>query len=90
MRTDTTSEDINEDGFMEVPYGFIMDNVAELRNLTATSNKLFSIYPDPVFLPIYETMYVQPKNDYVTINVSIECFIWCNILWFIDNITHNF
>ena len=56
-----------------LPYGFIMDNVMELRNLTAYTNgqRLFSFYPDPIFLPFEEGIkYFQPKNEYLTINVS--------------------
>ena len=56
-----------------LPYGFIMDNVTELRNITAYTNGrlLFSFYPDPIFLPFAEGfVYFPPKSKYLTIDVS--------------------
>mgnify|MGYP001557088011 CR=1 FL=1 len=60
---------------MPISYGLIMDNVTELRNLTAYSGgkRQFTIYPDPVFKPFVDGVkrYFPTKNDYLTIDVSI-------------------
>ena len=56
-----------------IPYGFIMDNVMELRNLTAYTNGRLrlSFYHDPIFLPFEDDiMYFPPKYEYLTIDVS--------------------
>ncbi len=57
-----------------VAYGFIMDNVTDLKNLTAISEgeRIFLIFPDPIFFPFDSgEKFYQPKNEYLTINVSI-------------------
>ena len=56
-------------------YGFKMDNVTELLNLTRRSGgrHIFVLYPDPYFQPLDEEgiQTFQLKNEYLTINVSI-------------------
>jgi len=69
MRTDTTSVQQDPGDYAQVSYGFIMDHVQELRNLTATTDRVFRIYADPIFEPFDEgVMYFQTKNEYLTIN----------------------
>ncbi len=61
------------DNPITVNYGFIMDNVLSLRNITTQNgqSRIFSFYSDPVLLPFEEEYkYYQPKNEYLTINVS--------------------
>ena len=71
MRTEISTEPQDPEDFAQVSYGFIMDNVEELRNLTATSERVFKIYADPILHPFEDGVsYFQPKNDYLTINVS--------------------
>ena len=55
-----------------LPYGFIMDNVTELRNITAYTNGrlLFSFCPDPIFLPFEGFVYFPSTYEYFTIDVS--------------------
>ena len=63
-----------------VPYGFIMDNVTALKNLTAYDDRraMFRFYPDPTFESFEEGVkYFQNKNEYLTINVSTH--FWCNL-----------
>ena len=55
-------------------YGFVMDGVVSLRNLSspAMGAHLFSVYPDPKFEEFeggVKQLY-SSKNEYLTINVS--------------------
>lgn len=54
-----------------------MDNVQELRNLTAHNGDhfMFKVYSDPVFETFEDGIkYFQPKNEYLTINVSFPYY----------------
>ena len=56
-----------------LPYGFVMDKVMKLRNITAYTNgqRLFSFYSDPIFLPFEGgIVYYPPNYEYLTIYVS--------------------
>ncbi len=64
-------------------YGFIMDNVTELRNLTSydyTGNNEFSVYPDPSFDRWKNPKNFQLTSEYLTINVSVVLLILPTII----------
>ena len=68
-----TGYKINPDKPIPVPFGFIMDDVVHLRNLSVLGNKQqFHFFPDPEFDKFEnDVKYFQPKNEYLTINVSV-------------------
>lgn len=55
-----------------IAYGFEMDNVEELRNLSSSEEYgVFIIFPDPSFDTFKDSVMVHRKNNlYLTINVS--------------------
>ena len=68
------STDIKPANPVILSYGFLMDNVLDLRNLTAHSSesRLFLLYPDPTFDEFADGFKkFQSKNEYLTINVSV-------------------
>lgn len=64
---------------VELNYGFIMDHVSSVMDLTKKLNPFpkFLMYPDPVYYKFQETDLIKYyKSDYLTINVSVvgrEC-----------------
>ena len=53
---------------LALDYGFIMDDVESLRNLTASANfTKFLLYPDPVYEKFNEEVKYY-KSDYLNIN----------------------
>lgn len=56
---------------MELEYGFRMDNVSGVQNLTMTKGfSSFLLYPNPVFIP-FDKEVKYYKSDYLNINVSL-------------------
>lgn len=46
------NRDIDNENGMELEYGFIMDHVSSVRNLSRKPNfQSFLVYPDPVYYP---------------------------------------
>ena len=69
---------INPNQPVTLHYGFIMDNVTELRNMTSyvyTGNHEFSVYPDPSFDRWKSPKNFQLTSEYLTINVSVALLI---------------
>lgn len=54
----------------KLEYGFKMDNVAGVQNLSQHDFPKFLLYPNPVYEPFDEDVKYY-KSDYLTINVSI-------------------
>ncbi|CAG0913869.1 unnamed protein product [Notodromas monacha] len=52
---------------MHMEYGFIMDNVIEVLNLSRRFNASFTLYPNPIFEKFEEKIKYY-KSDYLTIN----------------------
>lgn len=75
---------LDADNPMQLEYGFIMDNVAGVQNLTSL-NKGFSpflLYPNPVFKP-FDKEVKYYKSDYLNINVSVhEYFVGKSLMYF--------
>lgn len=60
---------------MELEYGFRMDNVSGVQNLTLQRGyNSFLLFPNPIYEPFSEDVKYY-KSDYLTINVSIYFFI---------------
>ncbi|XP_014213127.1 plexin-A4 [Copidosoma floridanum] len=54
---------------LQLEYGFRMDNVAQVQNLTKQGLQAFLLYPDPVYNVFDEDLLVKYyKSDYLTIN----------------------
>uniref|UniRef100_A0A8D8QE28 Plexin-A4 n=1 Tax=Cacopsylla melanoneura TaxID=428564 RepID=A0A8D8QE28_9HEMI len=62
-----TSGPINEEHPEQVEYGFEMDNVTSVQNLSRKLNSPYLLYPDPIYEPFGEEIKYY-KNDYLTIN----------------------
>ncbi|XP_008204796.2 plexin-A4 [Nasonia vitripennis] len=52
---------------LSLEYGFRMDNVARVQNLTQQGLHPFLLYPDPVY-DVFDTEVKYYKSDYLTIN----------------------
>lgn len=75
---------LDADHPMKLEYGFIMDDVVGVQNLT--SNKGFDhflLYPNPVFKP-FDKEVKYYKSDYLNINVRMH-HLHFNLLIFILN-----
>ena len=48
-------------------YGFIMDNVMAVQNLSGKNQNHFELYPNPSYLP-FEDNVKYFKSEYLTIN----------------------
>ncbi|XP_063219970.1 plexin-A1 [Bacillus rossius redtenbacheri] len=59
-------EDIDAENPLKLEYGFLMDNVAGVQNLSV-DYKAFLLYPNPVYEPFDEEVKYY-KSDYLTIN----------------------
>lgn len=60
----------NESG---VAFGFVIDNVQDIRNFSATHKAFFQICEDPeinIFPNDKIKLYLQKVNEYLTISVS--------------------
>lgn len=69
---------------LNLEYGFQMDNVPGVQNLSMQQNKqAFQLYPNPIYEPFDEEVKYY-KSDYLTINVSskLESFCFYFILYF--------
>lgn len=62
---DSGSLDADKPELLE--YGFIMDNVAAVQNLSAKHKNYFELYPNPVYLKFEENVKYY-KSEYLTIN----------------------
>lgn len=52
----------------QLDYGFLMDNVSSVQNLSFSNNyPKFSLYPNPVF-DVFDNLLKTYKSDYLTIN----------------------
>lgn len=61
---------LDADKPMHLEYGFRMDNVSGVQNLTAQHGyNSFLLYPNPIYEPFSEEVKYY-KSDYLTINVS--------------------
>lgn len=61
---------LDADDPMELEYGFRMDNVSGVQNLTMTKGfSAFLLYPNPVFIH-FDKEVKYHKSDYLNINVS--------------------
>lgn len=64
---------LDADNPLKLEYGFRMDNVTGVQNLT-TLNKDFApflLFPNPIFTP-FDKEVKYYKSDYLNINVSIN------------------
>lgn len=65
-------QELDADHPLALTYGFIMDNVTSVRNLSSQSNfNDFLMYPNPIYEPFDEEVKYY-KSDYLTINVSVR------------------
>lgn len=72
------SSDDNEAHPIELEYGFKMDHVEQVQNLSSRYSK-FMMYPDPIYYPFIEKGGIKYyKSDYLTINVSWKNIAFCN------------
>ncbi|KAL1449700.1 hypothetical protein WDU94_002183 [Cyamophila willieti] len=62
-----TTGSINEEHPEQLEYGFEMDNVTSVQNLSKKLNSPYLLYPDPIYEPFGEEIKYY-KNDYLTIN----------------------
>ncbi|KAK7867968.1 hypothetical protein R5R35_004968 [Gryllus longicercus] len=58
---------IDADDPLKLEYGFRMDNVSGVQNLSARTNTHFLLYPNPIYEPFDEEIKYY-KSDYLTIN----------------------
>lgn len=62
---------LDADRPMHLEYGFRMDDVKSVQNLTSQLGyNSFLLYPNPIYEPFNEEVKYY-KSDYLTINVSI-------------------
>lgn len=67
---------LDADNPLNLEYGFRMDNVSGVQNLTMNNSfKPFLLYPNPVFEK-FEKKVKYYKSDYLNVNVS--CFVAVN------------
>lgn len=64
---DADSSILNADSPTQLEYGFHMDRVASVQNLTQLQLRPFELYPNPVYLPFEENVKYY-KSEYLTIN----------------------
>lgn len=63
---------LDADHPMELEYGFIMDDVTGVQNLTTSKGFAhFLLYPNPIFKP-FDREVKYYKSDYLNINVSFK------------------
>jgi plexin A len=63
-------EILDADNPLRLQYGFRMDNVSGVQNLSVKEGySFFLLYPNPVYEPFDEEVKYY-KSDYLTINVS--------------------
>lgn len=61
---------LDADDPLKLEYGFRMDNVSGVQNLTMNNNFTpFLLYPNPIFEP-FDKEVKYYKSDYLNINVS--------------------
>jgi len=75
---------------LAVHYGFILDGVESLANITTSEAgfHMFLVYPDPKFEEFEGGMkqFFSSKNEYLTINVSASsCVQFISILEIVKN-----
>lgn len=74
-------EDLDADKPLELEYGFRMDNVTGVQNLTMTNNfSPFLLFPNPVFTE-FDKAVKYYKSEYLNINVSFD-FIFYKPIYF--------
>lgn len=63
--------DLDADKPLKLEYGFRMDNVTAVQNLTKSKKEFnpFLLYPNPIFQP-FDKEVKYYKSDYLNINVS--------------------
>lgn len=62
---------LDADNPMQLEYGFLMDDVAGVQNLTTSKGFAhFLLYPNPVFKP-FDKEVKYYKSDYLNINVRL-------------------
>lgn len=64
---DADSNSLDPDKPELLEYGFLMDNVAGVQNLSAKHKNFFEFYPNPVYLAFEENVKYY-KSEYLTIN----------------------
>lgn len=60
---------LDADNPLGLEYGFLMDNVTGVQNLSMKTSSRFLLYPNPVYEKFDEHVKYY-KSDYLTINVS--------------------
>ncbi|XP_022901683.1 plexin-A2 [Onthophagus taurus] len=67
---DADSKTLNADAPLQLEYGFRMDNVLGVQNLTSTANGFasFLLYPNPHFEPFDKERVKYYKSEYLNIN----------------------
>lgn len=63
------NEELDSEHPEKLEYGFKMDNVAGVQNLTRSNFSPFLLYPNPIYEKFDEEVKYY-KSDYLTINVS--------------------
>lgn len=64
---DADNSKLDADNPTKLEYGFRMDNVAGVQNLTMQHQNPFELYPNPVYYPFEESVKYF-KSEYLTIN----------------------
>ena len=75
---------------LALSYGFIMDDVESVKNLTAIQDtRVFILYPDPHFYPfddgIRSVFQIKKHDNLLTVNVSIIGISYLNIMTILFN-----
>lgn len=66
---------LDADNPLKLEYGFRMDNVTGVQNLTMNKDfNPFLLYPNPEYIP-FEKEVKYYKSDYLNINVSFKTFL---------------
>lgn len=67
---------LDPDNPLNLEYGFRMDNVSGVQNLTMNSNfKPFLLYPNP-FFEKFDKEVKYYKSDYLNVNVSSRSIVF--------------
>lgn len=59
--------DVDADSPLQLEYGFKMDGVSSVHNLSKSQRNYFELYPNPVYFPFEENVKYF-KSEYLTIN----------------------
>ena len=62
------SKDLDPENGLNLNYGFIMDNVQSVRQLSSRNMQHFQLFPNPIYYKFDKDHIKQYKSDYLTIN----------------------